>query len=147
MKKKLTELQAYNAMAKLFQIYYDLDPSGDIGAILGSMAFLQDKKPMDAAMLQDWNNFIGKTLKHKNLRDYNHLTTLQAFLAMGLFLDYFYGINDISWEIKFIYDNVKLAAEHKKIDQVLWKNWLKCVDEVLSVKDSRMYFRLRPKDS
>jgi len=45
MKKKLTELQAYNAMAKLFQVYYDLDPSGDIGAILGSMSFLKDKKP------------------------------------------------------------------------------------------------------
>ena len=143
--KKLTELQAYNAMAKLFQVYYDLDPSGDIGGILGSMAFLQDKKPMDAAMLQDWNKFIRVILKHKNLRDYNHLTALETFLAMGLFLDYFYGTNDISWEIKFIQDNVKLAVEHKIIDPTLWKNWLQCVDEVLSVKDSRMYFRLSPK--
>lgn len=38
-------------MAKLFQMYYDVDPSGDIGGILGSMAFLKDNKPIDRAML------------------------------------------------------------------------------------------------
>lgn len=140
MQKKITELQAYNAMAKLFQIYYELDPSGDIGAILGSMAFLHDKKPMDGAMLKDWNKFLGTILKHKNLRDYNHLTSLEAFLAMGLFLNYFYGTIDNSWEITFLQDNVKLAAEKKSIDPALWNNWLKCVDKVSSVEDSRMYF-------
>jgi len=138
--QKITELQAFNAMAKLFQVYYELDPSGDIGAILGSMAFLKDKKPMDAAMLKDWNKFLGTILKHKNLRDYNHLTSLEAFLAMGLFLNYFYGTIDNSWEITFLQDNVKLAAEKKSIDPALWNNWLKCVDKVLSVEDSRMYF-------
>src|SRR3989339_625886 len=145
MQKKLTELQGYNAMAKLFQIYYDLDPFGDIGDILSSMAFLKDKKPMDGAMLQDWNKFLGIILKHKNLRNYNHITALQAFLAMGLFLNYFYGTDDNSWEIKFIQDNVKIAIDKKSIDSVLWNNWLKCIDEVLAVEDSRMYFRCSSK--
>jgi len=146
MQNKITELQAYNAMAKLFQIYYDLDPSGDIGAILGSMAFLKDKKPMDSAMLQDWKKFLGTILKHKNLRNYNHLTALEAFLAMGLFFNYFFGTIGNSWEINFIQDNVKCALENKPIDPILWKNWLKSIDEVLAVKDSRMYFRSSKKN-
>ncbi len=145
MKQKLTELQAFNAMTKLFQIYYDLDPSGDIGGILGSMAFLQNKKPMDRAMLKDWTECLNDVLKNKNLRNYNHLTPLQALLAAGLFLEGFYGTTDISWEIKYIEDNVKLIAKKELIDQTLWKNWLECVAEVLAVKDSREYFYLLPK--
>lgn len=67
MKKKMNELQAFNAMTKLFQLYYDLDPSGDIGAILGSMAFLKNKKPIDRAMLKDWKESLDTILRHKNL--------------------------------------------------------------------------------
>ena len=143
--KKINELQAFNAMAKLFQIYYDLDPSGDIGGILGSMAFLKNKKPIDKAMLKDWKECLDLFLKHKNLRNYNYITCLQAFLAMGEFLEGFFGTKNISWEIKLIQDSVRLARDHKKVDPVLWKNWLQCVDEVLAVKDSRDYFQLLPK--
>jgi hypothetical protein len=57
MQKKLTELQGYNAMAKLFQIYYDLDPSGDIGDILSSMAFLKDKSQWMAQCCKIGINF------------------------------------------------------------------------------------------
>ncbi|MBV8661188.1 MAG: hypothetical protein JO129_03535 [Candidatus Dependentiae bacterium] len=111
------------------------------------MAFLKNKKPIDRAMLKDWTEYLDTILKHKNLRNYNHLTPFQVFLAVGLFLEGFYGTIDISWEIKFIQKNVKLAHEHKKIDPILWQNWLKCIDEVLSVKDSRMYFYLFPKNN
>ncbi len=146
MQKKLTQLQGFNAMAKLFQIYYDLDPSGDIGAILGSMSFLQDKKTADGAMLDDWQDFLDTQLKHKNLRNYNHLTALQAFVAMGDFLEFFFSRNNITWEIKLLLDSSDLARDKKKIDPVVWQNWLRCVDEVLTVKDSREYFYLLPKE-
>lgn len=42
--KKMTQLQAYNPMAKLFQIYYELDSSGDLCEILAVINFLEDKK-------------------------------------------------------------------------------------------------------
>jgi hypothetical protein len=146
MNKKLTKLQGFNAITKLFQIYYDLDPSGDIGGILGSMAFLRDRRTTDESILEFWTECLDVILKHKNLRDYNHLTPLQVFLAAGDFLEGFYGITDISWEIKFIQQNVRLARDKKLVDPTLWKNWLQCVDEVLAVKDSRTYFRLRRRD-
>lgn len=40
----MTQLQAYNPMAKLFQIYYELDSSGDLCEILAVINFLEDKK-------------------------------------------------------------------------------------------------------
>lgn len=142
MQKKLTELQAFNAMAKLFKIYSKLDPSGDIGGILGSMSFLRDKKPVDRAMLRDWNRCIRIFLGHKNLRNYNYLTPLQAFWAIGPFLEFFFGTTDVTPEIKFLQENMRLAQDKKIIDLVLWQNWLQCVDEVLLVKDSRYYLNI-----
>ena len=142
MKKKLTKLQAYNAMSKLLIMYYDLDPTGDIGIIGGSMSFLEDKKTVDDTMWINWTKSLDLMFKHKNLRNYNHLTALQAFLAMGIFLENYFGKNDLAKDIEFLEKNIKIAAEHKKVNLLLWKNWLKCVDVVLSVKDSREYLTL-----
>ena len=144
--KKLTKLQAYNAMVKLFIIYYYLDPSGDIGAIIGIMSFLQNKKTVDRAMWEIWTESLEKILKHKNLRNYNHLTSLQAFLAMGKLLEEYFGTTNLLKDIEFLEYNIRLAANKKRVDKILWKNWLKCVDEVLLAKDSREYFYLLPKN-
>lgn len=143
---KLTKLQAYNAMVKLFQIYYDLDPSGDLGIIIGCMSFLQDKKTVDTARWEIWGECLDSMLQHKNLRNYNHLTAWQAFLVVGLYLEEYFGTVDLARDIEFLEANIRLAADHKIIDTTLWKNWLQCVDEVLAVKDSRTYFRLLPKN-
>jgi hypothetical protein len=133
-------------MSKLLIIYYDLDPTGDIGIIGGSMSFLEDKTTVDDRMWVDWIKSLEFMLKHKNLKNYNHLTVLQAFLAMGIFLENYFGVSDLAKDIEFLVKNIKFAAEHKKVDQILWKNWLQCVDEVLSVQDSREYFYLLPKN-
>jgi len=84
-------------------------------------------------------------LKHKKLRDYNHLTLLQAFVAMGLYLEEYFGTTNLAKDIEFFVYNTQLARDEKRVDPILWQNWLKCVDEVLAVKDSRMYFHLLPK--
>ena len=146
MKKKLTTLQAYNAMVKLFIIYYYLDPAGDIGVVIGCMSFLQNKKTVDSAMWEFWIECLDMILKHKNLRNYNHLTPLQAFLAIGLFLEGYFGTTNLLKDIEFLEQNIRLARDKKLVDPTLWKKWLQCVDEVLSVEDSRKYFYLLPKD-
>ncbi len=146
MQKKLTKLQAYNAMVKLFITYYYLDPTGDIGVVIGCMSFLQDKKTVDSAMWEIWGECLDLILKHKNLRNYNHLTRLQAFLAIGLFLEGYFGTTNLLKDIEFLEQNIRFARDRKSVDSTLWKNWLQCVDEVLAVKDSREYFYLLPKD-
>lgn len=142
MQKKLTELQAYNAMVKLFIIIYYLDSSGDIGMVIGCMSFLEDKRIVDEAMWEIWRESLDLVLKHKNLRNYNHLSIIQAFLAMGFFLEEYFGIDNLAKDIKYLEDNINLARNKKLVDQILWKKWLQCVDEVLLVKDSREYFKL-----
>lgn len=140
MQKKMTQLQAYNAMAKLFQIYYELDSSGDLCEILGVMSFLQDKKTVDMYMFEDWIKCLDSIFVDKNLHNYNHITILQAFFAIGLFLKNFFRTDHLAFDIKFLEQNTNLAKNNGLIDPILWKNWLQCVDKVLSMKDSRMYF-------
>ena len=145
MHKKLTKLQAYNAMVKLFIIYYYLDPLGDIGAVIGVMSFLKNKKTVDSAMWIIWSECLDEILEHKNLRNYNHLTSLQSFLAMGIFLEKYFGTINLLKDIEFLEDNARLARDKKRVDPVLWQHLLQCVDEVLAFKDSREYFYLLPK--
>ncbi len=146
MQKKLTKLQAFNTVGKLLQIYFDIKPSGDLATILGSMSFLRNKKTVDDGMWEIWNESLDKLLKYKNLRNYNYLTILQSFLAMGLYLEGFLGTEELDEAVEFIQQNIRLARDRKLVDPTLWKNWLQCVDEVLAVKDSREYFYLLPKD-
>lgn len=144
--KKLTKLQAYNAMVKLFKIYYYLDPSGDIGAIIGSMSFLQDKRTADEAMWEIWIECLDLILNHRKIYDYDYVTSWDAFRAIGPFLENFFGTTNLLKDIDFLLKNIQLAHNKKQVDSTLWKNWLQCVDEVLSVEDSREYFRLVPKN-
>jgi len=111
MQKKLTELQPFNAMVKLFKKYYDLDSSGDIAVIAGSMNFLQDKKTVDEAKWEIWTECLDVNLKHKKLKNYNYVTVLQAFLAIGHFLEGFFGTTGIASDIIFIQQNMQLARD------------------------------------
>lgn len=142
MQKKLTKLQAYNAMSKLFKIYYKETKSDDLGSLLGSMSFISDKKTADIAMLEIWTESLDKIFNKKKLRHYNHLTILEAFLGMGQFLEEYCGKVDLELIIDFLEKNIQLAAQHKKVDPILWQYWLKCVDEVLSTQDSRYYLKI-----
>jgi hypothetical protein len=146
MKKKLTKLQAFNAVGRLFQMYFDDKPSRDLATMLGSMSFLRNKKTVDDGMWEIWTESLDKYLRHKKLRDYNHLSILQSFLVMGIYLEGFLGTEDLDKNAEFLQQNIRNAREKKKVDQILWKRWLQCVDEVLSVQDSREYFYLLPKN-
>jgi len=145
MQKKLTELQAFNAVGRLLQIFFNKKRSGDLATVLGSMSFLQDKTTVDQLIWEIWKQSLDQILEFKKMRDYNHLTILQAFLAMGLYLEGFLGTTELDDAIVYLQQNIQLARDKKRIDPILWQNWLQCVDEVLAVKDSRMYFQLRPK--
>ena len=144
--KKITKLQAFNAVGRLLQMYFDDKPSGSLATILGGMGFLDNKEVVDDGMWEIWNKSLNKILQHKNLRNYDHLSVLQAFLVMGSFLEGFFGTNDLDDDIDFLECNARKAFNKEVVDQALWKKWLQCVDEVLSVKDSRAYFYLLPKD-
>ena len=57
---KLTEKQAYLAMIEFLDYYYEQTQSDEIGEILGSLQLLEDGKPADPAMWEDWLKSIEK---------------------------------------------------------------------------------------
>ncbi|MGK7882703.1 MAG: hypothetical protein AB4060_21770 [Crocosphaera sp.] len=57
---KLTEKQAYLAMIEFLDDYYQQTQSDEIGELLGSLQLLEDGKPADPAMWEDWLKSIEK---------------------------------------------------------------------------------------
>lgn len=54
----MNEVQAYKAMFKFLDKYYQQTGSDDIGALLGSLQLLEDGKPADSAMWGEWRSAI-----------------------------------------------------------------------------------------
>ncbi len=142
MEMKLNRLQAFNAMAMLFDIYYLETLSNDLGGILGSMSFSSDHSTADSAMWEVWNENLNKILDEKNIKNQNQIKPLHAFLAIKLFLEYFFETEYSSKEILFFINNINLAYDQKEIDPFLLKNWSKCIHNVLLIKDSRDYLNI-----
>ncbi len=142
MDKKLTMLQAFNAMATLFDIYYFETNSDDLGGLLGSMSFLSDNTTADPALWDVWIESIDSVLAVQKIKHENEIDLLHAFLAIKPFLEYFFNKEYYSQEIVFFIENINNLREHKAIDNRLWNNWLMSVDEVLSIENSRNYLTL-----
>ena len=58
MEEKLTKKQAYLAMLAFLEQYFKQIQSDDIGALLGSMSFLDDGSTADAAMWHEWQHAV-----------------------------------------------------------------------------------------
>jgi len=63
MTDKLTPQEAYEAMFRFLEAYYDRTGSDEIGALLGGMALDEDGQPMDPAAWSDWLAAIGEVAR------------------------------------------------------------------------------------
>ena len=54
----LTEEQAYAAMFRFLECYYDRTNSDEIGGLLGTMSMLDDGFPADIAVRTEWQEAI-----------------------------------------------------------------------------------------
>lgn len=50
----LTEEEAFQAMIKFLEKYYNLTKSDDVGGLLGSLMIVENGKPLDIALWYDW---------------------------------------------------------------------------------------------
>lgn len=64
--EKLDAKLAYRAMFHFLEKYYELTNADDVGALLGSMQMLQDGRPIDSAMWDEWLAAIDNVLAEKN---------------------------------------------------------------------------------
>jgi hypothetical protein len=63
MEKKLTTLQAFNAMRKFLEGYYERTSSDDVGSLLGDMQMFHDGETFDPAAWDDWTNAVEDVLQ------------------------------------------------------------------------------------
>lgn len=66
MNKKLTELQAFNAMQKFLEGYWERTNSDDVGSLLGDLQLSPDGRTFDPAAWHDWIESIEEVLKENN---------------------------------------------------------------------------------
>jgi hypothetical protein len=60
MMRDLDAKEAYKAMFRFLEKYYELTQSDEIGALLGSMSLLDDGMPADSAIWQEWQEAIAE---------------------------------------------------------------------------------------
>ncbi len=123
MKSKLTALQAFNAMTKFLDIYYEQTVSDDVGSLLGDMSFLRDGETADPAAWLDWM----RALETDQL-----VTAEEAFIAMRKFLSGYHERTSFgSEDIERILQGTLIERDGTIKDKTLWHTWIVCVDEVL----------------
>ena len=66
MEKELTRIQAFQAMIKFLEKYYNFTKSDDIGSLLGGMdtSFWGNGKTFDPALWQDWIESVEAVLQN-----------------------------------------------------------------------------------
>lgn len=135
---QLTPLQGFNAAFQLFEMYYEETGSENITTMLSSMVFSADQRVFDAGMWEIWIESVHKILDDEGIQDREHLTALQALQAIPLYLEAFYG-TDYFKDIIILVTRIRKIEQDSSIHNALWKQWMQCVNNVLSVEDSRYY--------
>ena len=59
----LNELEAFKAMFSFLENYYEQTQADDIGTLLGSLTLLEDNRPIDSGMWEEWLEAIKKIKK------------------------------------------------------------------------------------
>lgn len=132
-KRDLTKLQAYHALIRFLEIYYEQIDSDDLGSLLGEMDFLSDGSTADPAAWEEWTDSIN-IVKPKE----ETLTRIEAFNAMRKFLETYYKQTSSS-DVGSILNDSKILPNGNTVNPVIWNNWTKSVDIVLKETNNTHY--------
>jgi hypothetical protein len=64
---KLDEIAAYQAMTAFLEKYYSLTHGDEIGTLLGSMQLMENRKPADPAIWDDWLEAIRSVRRQERI--------------------------------------------------------------------------------
>jgi len=147
--KRLTKLQAYNAMVKFSDKYYEKASAHFVGT-LSSLLFTIDGGTADPAFWEDWGVAIKKVLHEQN--SVKHIdeilgisvTESQAFDIMVQFFKNYYKPDPDDPNAVMFFDYLHLLPDSAgSSSSIIRKKWKTCVDSSLKEKPGiRKYLML-----
>ena len=63
MNELITKIQAFNAMCKFLEMYYERTLSDDVGSLLGDLNMATEGETADPAAWDDWNQALKDILQ------------------------------------------------------------------------------------
>lgn len=142
MQKKLTKLQAYNAMLILLDKYYWENKSDNLSDFITYAYFWFDGKTADPAAWPEWQAALKMTAQQdKTLQNLNRLTFMQACKAMINFFKFY-----CSFYIEIPSDMIEVlkileALPNNKNNNQMWSEWINAINQVTAKKDPRFYIQ------
>ncbi|MDR3550961.1 MAG: hypothetical protein P4L31_06115 [Candidatus Babeliales bacterium] len=134
MKEKLTKLEAFDAMAKFLEGYYERTKSNDFGSLLSDMLYSSEGCTSDPAAWTNWSNSVNTVLNETSKAYQNNmhekLTKLQAFSAMRKFLEIYYEQTTHSDDVGTLLSGMNFLSDGGTVDPAAWENWTKCVNDI-----------------
>ena len=146
--KKLTKLQAYNAMLIFLDRYYGDNKSDNLSDFITYAYFWFDGKPADPAAWPEWQDALKLTAQqNKGFRNQNRLTRPQVLLVITNFFKHYCSLytevpSDMVVVLKIL-DNL----QKNKNNSSMWQAWVKAMDEVIIKKDPRFYIEAASKSN
>jgi len=141
MERRLTKLQAFNAMVKFLEGYYKETASDFMGGLLGALLFLPDGDTADPAFWEDWGIAIKKILHEQNSEKHVDdeilgisVTESQAFKAIVQFFRHYYKPDPDDPEAIMFFDYLHLLPDDNSSSLTIKEKWKTCVDDALKEK-------------
>jgi len=137
--RRLTELQAFNAMVKFLDEYYKETASDFMGGLISSLYFLSDGRTADLVFWSEWDDAIKQVLQEQNNEKHEDeflgvsLTESQAFKAMIQFFKNYYERGPEP-AVMIFFDYLHLLPGADSLSFIIKKKWKRCVDDVLKEK-------------
>jgi len=137
--RRLTELQAFNAMVKFLDKYYKKTASDFVDLIYTSLSFTADGGTADPAFWIEWDDAVKKILQKQTSEKHADevlgisITESQAFKAMvQFFKDYYERGSEPG--ITMFFDYLYLLPDDSSSNPTIRKQWKTCVDNALKEK-------------
>jgi len=118
-------------------VYYEKTKSDPINSLLSDMdmrTWGDGNQTADPAIWGEWIDSINEVIK---VSDKDTLTELQAFQAMGKFLEQYIPFNTPSDAVNKLKSGVCIRNARSIVNSAFGEQWVKCVDDVLTKKKQR----------
>lgn len=141
----LTKLEAFNAMQKFLDDYYNRTSSDDVASLCGDLMLFEDGTTADAAAWHDWTraiNHIFENNKNKKELKEHDLTKTEAFNAVRKFLEGYHERTS-SDDIASLLGNMQILQNGKTANPITWNNWIDAINYAKDANNKeKFYFTL-----